>query len=315
MSPHFIRRTALSFVLIFFAIIPLILESPYYMHLFNMVGIFILLTTGLNIIIGFGGQFALAQAAFYVFGAYASALLTIHTGMSFWVALPLSGILTAIVGLLIGIPSLRVTGHYLAILTFGLAVVIHEIIINWTELTNGPQGIPKIVQPALFGFKFDSDHKYFYIIFIITILGIIFVKKMINSRTGRALVALRESYIAAEAMGINTFYYKTLAFTISAFYAGIAGSLYAHLVTFISPDLGGVHELLTIFAMMIIGGLGTIGGPILGAGIITFGNEYLRVLGDLRMVFYGLMILLFVIYLPNGLIVAWDRIRLRLFST
>ncbi|MCK5551914.1 MAG: branched-chain amino acid ABC transporter permease, partial [Deltaproteobacteria bacterium] len=156
---------------------------------------------------------------------------------------------------------------------------------------------------------------YFYIIFIITILGIIFVKKMINSRTGRALVALRESYIAAEAMGINTFYYKTLAFTISAFYAGIAGSLYAHLVTFISPDLGGVHELLTIFAMMIIGGLGTIGGPILGAGIITFGNEYLRVLGDLRMVFYGLMILLFVIYLPNGLIVAWDRIRLRLFST
>lgn len=312
MSLHF-RRIVLYSFLVFLAIVPLILKSAYYMHLLNMVGISILLTIGLNIIIGYGGQFALAQAAFYVCGAYASALLTIHTGMSFWLALPLSGIFTAIVGLLIGIPSLRVRGHYLAILTLGLAVVIHETIINWVELTNGPQGISNLVQPHLLGFKFDTGHKYFYIIFITTMLGILFIKKMINSRAGRALMALRDSYIAAEAMGVNTFYYKTLAFTISAFYGGIAGSLYAHLVTFISPELGGVSELLTIFAMMIMGGIGTIGGPILGAGIITFGNEYLRVLGDLRMVFYGLMILLLVIYLPNGLIVLWDRIRLRLF--
>lgn len=312
MFPHF-TRIVCYFFLVFFAIVPLILKSTYYMHLLNMVGIYILLVSGLNIIIGYGGQFALAQAAFYVSGAYISALLTIHTGMSFWIALPLSGIFTAIVGLLIGIPSLRVRGHYLAILTLGLAVVIHEIIVNWVELTNGPQGISKLVQPNLLGFTFDTDHKYFYIIFIITILGILFIQKMFNSRVGRALIALRESHIAAEAMGINTFYYKSLAFMISAFYAGIAGSLYAHLVTFVSPELGGVSELLTIFAMMIIGGIGTVGGPILGAGIITLGNEYLRVLGDFRMVFYGLMILLFVIYLPNGLIVLWDQIRFRLY--
>jgi branched-chain amino acid transport system permease protein len=310
MLSHF-RRKGIYVSLLLLAIVPFFLKSPYYMHLLNMFGISILLTMGLNIIIGYGGQFALAQAAFYAFGAYASALLTIHTGMSFWMALVLSGFFTVLVGLFVGIPSLMVKGHYLAILTLGLAVVIHETILNWMELTKGPQGITNIPQPDLFGFRFDTDHKYFYIIFIVTLLGILFARKMIHSRTGRALVALRDSYIAAEAMGINTTYYKVLAFAVSAFYAGIAGSLYAHLVTYISPEMGDVSELLTVFAMMMLGGIGTIGGPILGAAVITFGNEYLRVLGDLRMVFYGLMILLLVIYLPNGLIVLWDRVRFR----
>lgn len=310
----YFRRRAIYFLLFFLAILPLILKSAYYMHLVNMLGISILLTMGLNIIIGYAGQFAMAQAAFYAFGAYTSALLTMHTGMSFWMALLLSGVATVLVGLLVGIPSLRVKGHYLAILTLGLAIVINETIVNWVELTKGPQGITKIAQPDLLGFKFDTDHKYFYIVWVITLLGIFFARKMIQSRTGRALVALRDSYIAAEAMGINTTYYKVLAFAISAFYAGIAGSLYAHLVTYISPEMGGVSELLTIFAMMMLGGIGTIGGPVLGAAVITYGNEYLRVLGDLRMVFYGLMILLLTIYLPNGLIVLWDRVCLRVMK-
>ncbi len=295
-------------VALFLGFLPFFVTSIYVLHVINMILISTIIVSGMNIIMGYCGQFMLAQAALYGIGAYTSALLATKLGLSFWICLPLAIVVTAIAGLLISLPCLKVKGHYLAIVSLGLAVVIHEAMVNLVDLTNGPGGIIRIPPPSFFGMSLDTDHRYYYLLLVLTILSILFVKGILESRVGRAFIAIRESYTAAEAMGINHRFYKIIAFILSASYAGLAGSLYAHLIKFVSPDSFGLEELLLEIAMLLVGGIGTLAGPILGATVLSFGYEYLRALKGLQMVVYGLMILFFVIFIPQGLVTIKDRV-------
>jgi len=304
------RTRKISYVIIglLLVFLPTFVKSIYVMHIINMVLIYTVIISGMNIIMGYCGQFMLAQAAFYGIGAYTSAILATRLGLSFWICLPSAVIVTCVAGLLTSLPCLKVRGHYLAIVSLGLAVVIHEAMVNLVDLTNGPGGIIRIPAPFLFGMSLDTDHRYYHLLLVLTILSILFVKLILESRVGRAFIAIRESYTAAEAMGINHRFYKIIGFMLSASYAGLAGSLYAHLVKFISPDSFGLEELLLEIAMLLVGGIGTLAGPVLGATVLSFGYEYLRALKGLQMVVYGLMILLSVIFIPQGLVTIKDRV-------
>ena len=252
------------------ALLPVFVRSIYTLNIINLILVNVIVISGMNIIMGFCGQFMLAQAAFFGVGAYTSAILSTKLGISFWICLPLSAFTGALAGLLTSLPCLRVRGHYLAIVSLGIAVVIHEGMINLIEITNGPSGILHIPSPYFFGIHLDTDHSYYYIIISFTIGSIFFAKRILESRIGRAFIAIRESYTAAEAAGINHRLYKIIAFALSASYAGLGGCLYAHLIHFVSPDTFGLSELLSQLAMLVVGGIGTLGGPVIGATILGF---------------------------------------------
>lgn len=295
-------------VVLILLLLPLFLKHAYWMHIINMVMVYIIIISGMNIIMGYCGQFMLAQAAFFGVGAYTSAILSTRLGLSFWICLPAAVVMASIAGLLTSLPCLKVKGHYLAIVSLGIAVVIHDAMVHLDSLTNGASGIIHIPAASIFGMKLDTENKFYYLLFFFMVLAILFVKAILSSRVGRAFVAIRESYTAAEAMGINHRLYKILGFALSASYAGLAGSLYAHLVNFVSPDSFGFEELLLEIAMLVVGGIGTLFGPVFGAAALVFGYEYLRALKGLQMVLYGLVILLFVLFIPNGIATMINRI-------
>jgi len=288
--------------------LPMLVKNIYAMHIINMILIYVIIVSGLNLIIGCCGQFSLAQASFFGVGAYTSAILATRLGLSFWICLPAAVVMSCIAGLLTSLPCLKVRAHYLGIVSLGLGVVIYEAMVNLDFLTNGPSGIALVPSPSLFGMKLNSDHRYYYLLLVFGILSVLLVKLILSSRMGRAFIAIRESYTAAEAMGINHRLYKVFAFALSASYAGLAGSLYAHLLGFISPDSFGLEEMLLEIAMLVVGGTGTLFGPIIGAAFLSFGYEYLRALHTFQMVIYGIMILVFVIFFPQGLVTIKDRI-------
>ena len=278
---------------------------------------------GLNILTGMAGQISLGQGAFIGVGAYASALLVTKLGFSFWLALPLAGLITGLVGLFFGIPSLRIKGLYLAIATLAAQVIIEFVIVHWRSLTNGTSGI-LVPSPSIGGFEFDSDNSYFYIIYSFLVLGLLFVRNLQRTRVGRAFIAVRDNDIAAEVLGVDVFRYKLLAFFISSFYAGVTGSLWAHYTTIITPEHFTIGVSVNYLAMIIIGGLGQVLGAVFGAIFITLLPELLRVIagtlsgiypnigdsmGALREIVFGLAVILFLIYEPDGLYHRWQMIR------
>jgi branched-chain amino acid transport system permease protein len=297
-----------GFMALIIILLPAFVRSIYIMHLINTTLIYAIIISGMNIIMGYCGQFMLTQAAFFGVGAYTSAILSTQLGLSFWICLPSAIVVTSIAGFLTSLPCLRVRGHYLAVVSLGIAIIIHEAMMSLVDLTKGPGGIFGIPPPFIFGMALNNDHKYYYLLLVFSTLSILFVKFVLMSRVGRAIIAIRESYTAAEATGINYRFYKIIAITLSASYGGLAGSLYAHLVKFISPDSFGIEELLLEIAMLVVGGIGTLAGPVFGSIAFNFGFEYLRAFKGLQMVIYGLMILLFVIFMPQGLITIKDKV-------
>ena len=289
-------------------LLPAVVKDVYWMHIINMILIYIIIISGMNLIMGYCGQFMLAQAAFYGVGAYTSAILSTKLGIPFWICLPAALVLTCIAGLLTSLPCLRVKSHYLAIVSLGLAIVLHEAMVNLEFLTNGPTGIIRIPSPTLLGIAVNTEHRYYFLLLPFTVLSVLFAKLILASRVGRAFIAIRESYTAAEAMGINHRLYKIIGFALSASYAGVAGSLYVHMVNFVSPDSFDLPELLLEIAMLVVGGIGTLAGPVLGAAVLSFAYEYLRALHTLQMVIYGAMILLFVLFMPHGLVTIKNRV-------
>jgi branched-chain amino acid transport system permease protein len=306
----------------------IVLTGPLYMNdyllsLANLTGIAIIGAMGLNILTGFAGQISLGHGAFIGVGAYASALLTTRLGLSFWVALPLAGIITAIVGLIFGIPSLRIKGLYLAIATLAAQVIIEFTIVHWRHLTNGTSGI-LVPSPKIGSFEFDNDSSFYYITFVVVVFAVWYARNLLRTRVGRAFIAIRDNDIAAEILGVNLFKYKLMAFFVSSFYAGIAGSLWAHYITIITPEHFTIVVSVNYLAMIIIGGLGSVLGAIYGAIFITLLPELLRVaasalsgaypnigdiLGASREIVFGLTVILFLIYEPDGLYHRWQMIR------
>ncbi|MFJ5763467.1 branched-chain amino acid ABC transporter permease [Neobacillus sp. NPDC093182] len=274
--------------------------NDYFVHIVIMIGVYVMLTLSLNIIVGYAGQFALGHAAFYGIGAYVSALLMIRLHLSFWLVLLISAIVTAFFGLLLGTPVMRLKGDYLGIVTLGFGEIVRLIFVNWVDVTNGPMGVPGIPSPEIFGYTFSSKIEFYYLVLILTAFSIFVINRLVHSGIGLNLLTIREDEIAAESVGIRPTKYKLLAFTIGAFFAGIAGSFWATYISFISPETFQYLESVTILAMVVLGGMASVPGSILGAVILTITPEVLRFVSDYRMMFLGVGIVLMMSYKPSG---------------
>ena len=294
------RYAVAAVIAAFLCALPYLLTNAYLLRVATLVGIYVVLVSGLNVIIGFSGMFSLGHAAFYGIGAYTSAMVTTMAGWSFWTALPVAGIVAAFFGSLIGLATLRLRRVFLAFTTLGFGEITRIVILNWRAFTRGPLGIAGIPVPAFLGRQFDG-RGYYYLILVLSALTVAIVYRVYTSRVGRALIAIREDETAATSMGINVFGYKVLAFTLGCFFAGIAGSFFAHFQRFISADSFANLESFAIITMVALGGTGSIVGPILGAGILVVLPEMFRVLAQYRGVIYGLTLIVVIVYKPGGL--------------
>jgi len=282
-------------------IIPVLTPNMYIMQIVNMICIYIILGTSINVLTGFTGQLSLGQAAFFGVGAYTTALLNTRAGMQFFTCMVISVLITALFGVVLAVPALKVKGSYLALLTMGFGEVVRIVMINWTPVTNGTAGILGIESPVIFGFTFDTLKKYYFLIMVFVVLGLLYQNIIIHTRTGRAFVAVREDNEAAELTGINVTGYKIRAFVLSAIYCGIAGCLYAMMIKYVSPDTFTNNVSSVILWTAIVGGFGTVAGPVLGGIIMQVLPEALRFLGDWRLVIYGVVLLIVILRFPGGL--------------
>lgn len=282
-------------------IIPILTPNMYIMQIVNMIGIYIILGTSINVLTGFTGQLSLGQAAFFGVGAYTTALLNTRAGMQFLPCLLGSVLMTAVFGIILAVPALKVKGSYLALLTMGFGEVVRIVMINWTPVTNGTAGIRAIESPVIFGFAFNTLTKYYFLIVFFAVLCLLYQNLIIKTRTGRALIAIREDVEAAELTGINVTTYKIRAFVFASVYCGIAGCLYAMMVNYVSPDTFTNNISSVILWTAIVGGFGTVVGPILGGVVMQVLPEALRFLGDWRLVVYGVVLLIVILRFPGGL--------------
>lgn len=267
--------------------------------------IYVILALGLNIVIGLGGMLHLGYAAFYLVGAYTYGLLNHHFGLSFWLALPLGAGLSALFGILLAIPVLRLRGDYLAIVTLGFGEIMRIVATNWSSLTGGPSGVKNIARPGFFGVDFSlsqaMNFMYFICIFLV-LLTIFIVNRLENSRIGRQWVAMGEDDVAARAMGVNTVKAKMTAFAMGALWAGLAGVIFAAKTTFINPDSFKVWESVLILSMVVLGGMGSIPGVIVGALLLILLPEYLRAFSEYRLLVFGALLVIMMVFKPAGLI-------------
>lgn len=267
--------------------------DPYMLQIFVNVGIAIVLALGLNVITGLTGQLSLGHAAFMSIGAFTSAMVTIKTGLPFVANLAVTGVVTAIVAAMIGFPILRLTGDYLAICTLGFAEIVKVFFLNF-EPTNKALGLT--VPPAKTAIPMPIY------VWVVAVLAIILVTFVQSSRFGRALKAIREDEIAADAMGINTARYKIQAFALGSFLAGIGGGLYAHFLSYINPSDFGFLKSVDILAMVVLGGLGSVPGAVIGSSILASAPEFLRFMSQYRMLVYGALLVFLMVFRPNGLL-------------
>lgn len=271
--------------------------------------IYVLLAISLNLISGVAGQISMGHVAFYALGAYASALLSTKAGWPFLLCLVGAVIVSAIGGVIIGIPSLRLQGGYLAIITIGFAEVVRLTLLNWIDFTRGALGIVNIARPEFFGFTFSTNTHFWYLILVFIFLSYFILQNLIQSRFGRNLKAIKNDEIAAEAMGINVYRHKVIAFVVSAAIAGIAGSLFAHYMLYIAPANFTSDQSTIILSMVVLGGLGSMPGAVVAAIVLTALPESLRDFSKYRMLVYGF--LLIVIMLSKT--TAWSETRIGLW--
>ena len=288
-------------IAIILLIFPFIAKSRYQVHVLNMCGIYILLSLGLNIAMGYAGQFNLAMGALWGIGAYTAGILNTRFGWPFWVNLPIAMLFAGLVGAFVGLPSLKVRAHYLSIVTIGLGEVINLILLNQQKLTGGALGIPKIQMPVFFGIPLDTDETYYYLILAFVIVGFLVAKQIVANRVGRSFRAIRDDPLTAQAMGVPIGNYKILAFFISAVFAGAAGALYAHLNAYISPDIFDYRSTMFVMTMTMIGGMGNLYGSLIGGVLLPILQEYLRAIHNWQLVGYGMVILLVVLFIPGGI--------------
>jgi branched-chain amino acid transport system permease protein len=267
--------------------------------------IYIMLGLGLNIVVGLAGLLDLGYVAFYAVGAYSYALLNHHFGIGFWAALPIGAGVGVLFGILLGFPVLRLRGDYLAIVTLGFGEIIRLILENWNAFSFGPSGIANIPRPSLFSIQLSLQNAtiYLYYLMILLVLFTIFVvNRLQDSRIGRAWIALREDEVACEAMGVDRRKTKLTAFALGATWAGMAGVIFAAKTTFINPASFTIWESIIILCIVVLGGMGSIIGVIVGALILILLPEYLRAFSEYRMLIFGGMLVLMMVFRPGGIV-------------
>ena len=302
-------------IIVLLAAVPAVITNLYHIQVMIFIGIYIILTLSLNLLNGYVGLLSIGHAAFYGIGAYASAKLVMEAGLPFTLAMPCAGAVAGIFGYLIAKPTLRLSGIYMTLATLGFNMICFLILQNWMSFTNGPLGIMDIPPPNIFGYEIETRVQYYYLIFFLVLLTVVSMHRLMTCRFGRALVSIRENELAAEAMGVHTTRYKTQAFVLAAFYAGIAGSYYAHFVKYISPDSFYIYESFILLAMLAFGGQGNLIGPVVGAAVLIIIPEIFRFLQEYRMLVYGGVLITMMLVRRQGLLGGRDySLRLRWFD-
>jgi branched-chain amino acid transport system permease protein len=250
--------------------------------------------------VGYTGQLSVGQAAFYGIGSYTSALLTTALGWPFWLGFAAAGLVAALFGLAIG-PITRLKGVFLAVATLAFGEIVRIVVINWVELTNGPNGISRVPSPFVGPIELGTDQRYYYLILATLAFGYFTIHRLINSRVGRAMTAIRDNEDGAAATGVHVARYKVMVFAVAAFFAGLAGSLYAHLIGYISPENLVFLRSVEVIFMIVLGGVGSLPGSILGSAVVVAAPEMLRFAEDARLLVYSAVIVLVLVFVPGGL--------------
>jgi len=312
------RRFWLVVVAIVIGLLPMVLTDSYWQTNLVVCAVNVLLALGLDFVLGYTGQLNLGQSAFYGIGAYASTLLITQLGAPFWIAFLFGVLLSGLAGMLLSVFAVRLRGHYLAIASLGFAVITYQVLLNWISLTQGPLGIYGIAPPppvkilGLPVIEFGDLGNLFYLTAGFALLTYILLDQLVRSPVGETLTAIREDEISAASLGINCPKWKVFAFGISSAVAGAAGCFYASFVGTLVPDAFFITESFTVLAMVIVGGMGTLIGPVLGAILLTMLPELLRGIGDLRLIVYGISVTLVVLFMPGGMVQAGKIIFARL---
>lgn len=298
------KRELLKFL--FFAVLilaaPLVFKGGYLMNVLVFVGINTMLAVALNLLLGYAGQISLGHAGFFGIGAYLSGILTATYGWNAWLAMPLAALVVGILAGLIGFPILKLKGHYLAMATLGLGIIIYIVFNETVDLTGGPSGLSGIPNLSIGSLVFDNDFKNYYLIWTFTLAVVLFCVNLAGSRVGRALRAVNDSEVAARVMGVNARILKVQVFALSAVISSLAGSLYAHTMTFVSPASFGFNFSVELLTMVVIGGLGSVYGSFLGAALLTLLPELLRGAQDYDIIIYGGLLMSMVMFMPGGLV-------------
>jgi len=295
----------------------------YLCYVLSLCGIAVIGALGINVLTGYTGLVSMGHAAFFGIGAYSAAILSTRAGVPFWLCFLAGGSIPALAGLIVAIPSLRLKGLYIVVTTLAFQFITEHVIYHWESLTSGDKGI-QLPHASLFGFSFDSHAKFYYLILLTALTAAIFTKNLAMTRTGRAFIAIRDRDVSAEIIGVSLTKYKIMAFTVSSFMAGLAGALFAFLNNLISPDHFTFALSIQYLAMIIVGGMGTVLGSIIGAFFMTLLPEILAAvtgplssaypllasrIGAVSTIVYGLIIILFLILEPAGIFGIWLRVK------
>lgn len=306
-------------------IVPFFIHNPYVLHLFILSMLYAMLSASWNLINGYTGIFTFGHQAFFGLGAYGSALLAMHANWTPWITLWFGGVVAALAGLLIGLPVLRIRSiAHVAIVTLAFAVIVQTVVSNLPDFTRGTLGLGGIPPftgfnlPGIGAIAFDTSNPiaYYWVALVLLALSTTLLVWLAESRTGLALKAIRDSEMAADSLGVDPIRYKLIAFIVSSFVAGVAGAYYAHYLHILTPDSAiGVSIMITVLVITLIGGIGTAMGPLIGAFLVTFGLEGLRGFGDYRLMVYGVVLVIFVMFAPQGLAQLWLRRQERRIGT
>ncbi len=303
------RRFPLATAAVLLALfaLPMVVHNEYFLHLCIVSAIFVMVALGLNLIVGYVGQLSLAHAAFFALGAYVSALLFLKLKWSMWIGLPAAALITGITAFALGWVILRVRGHRFVIITVAFAEIMKLVAANWIDVTRGFMGLPGLQIPALYlpgigDIDLSSKERFYYVALVAALLTFWLCAKLVGSSVGRAFALVRENEVLAESLGISAFCYCMIAFVAGAAMAGAAGALYGHYVGFVSPDLFNFSYVTIMLIMVILGGKGTLIGPVLGAVIFTFLPELLRDASQYRMVLFATILIVATMFMPRGII-------------
>lgn len=295
--------------------VPLLVGNRYNQHIINMILIYAVLGMSLNLCFGYTGLLSLGHAAFFGLGAYSSALASTKLGFPFPACFLLAGMTGLAFGVMLGLPTLRLSGPYFAMATIGFNKIVEMVLMNWDEVTGGPSGIAGIRGVSLFGFQLDSEYRYYYLLLPVMILLFILYRNLLNSHFGKTVLALRDNAIAAQAMGVNTTFLRVAIFSLSTLLAALAGSLYAHMVGYVAPDAFPVMESITLLILVVVGGPGFKNGPLYGAIILVLAGEYLQVLESYNMLIYGGALMCLMVVMPSGIAGLIEAAKFRYYNS
>lgn len=286
-------------------------NQQYILTLLNFACMYMISVSGLDILFGYSGQISLGHAAFYAAGAYTSALLTTKLGVPVWVAILAACLVSLVLGFIVALPASKLIHHFLALLTIAVGQLVY-VVLSRASFTNAMVGVSKIPDISIFGFVLKNNFRFLVFMIVMVALFLLIKQRIVDSRVGRAFLAIRENPVAAGGIGINVQRYKIMAFAISAVFTGFAGAMYAHFVGFISPETFTSSQSVMFMTMLLFGGMGNFAGPLIGATVITLLNESLQTLGSYRMLVYGAFILAVLLFLPHGISGVIDILKLRL---